>query len=89
MNENVNYIRQIFCTTETYSKAQELSRRAEVTSNVETEPEVPKRRATKKPARYDLSDESEGTVILLRYYILWFVMAYAGNLTMVSSYMCP
>lgn len=54
-----SYEIRIFSSAETYSKAQELSRRAEVTSNVETEPEGPKSRATKKPARYDFSDEAD------------------------------
>lgn len=79
MYENLNYIRKFFCATVTYSKAQELSRIAEVTSNVETEPEGPKSRATKKPARYEFSDEADGKIFLIRYYILWFVIAYAGN----------
>ncbi|XP_045109087.1 uncharacterized protein LOC123520506 isoform X2 [Portunus trituberculatus] len=54
-----SYEIRIFSSAETYSKAQELSRRAEVTSNVETEPEGPKSRVTKKPARYDFSDEAD------------------------------
>lgn len=45
--------------TETYTKALERAKRAENTSNIETDLEGFKRRATKKPAKFDFSEDEE------------------------------
>lgn len=57
---------------ETYSKALERAKRAENTSNIDTDPESNKRRAIKKPAKFNFSEEEEadGMTKLLHIYVV-------------------
>ncbi|XP_064087249.1 uncharacterized protein LOC135201878 [Macrobrachium nipponense] len=55
---NLHEIR-LFSFAETYTKALERAKRAEDTSNVETDQECLKRRTTKKPDKFGFSDNEE------------------------------
>ncbi|KAK3868237.1 hypothetical protein Pcinc_003932 [Petrolisthes cinctipes] len=53
---------RIFSFAETYTKALERAKRAENTSNIDTDPEDIKRRVIKKPAKFIFSEEEEADV---------------------------
>lgn len=61
--KNLQYHQHFF--TETYTKALKRAKRAENTSNIETDLEGFKRRATKKPAKFDFSEDVEANGMTL------------------------
>lgn len=63
----------IFSLTGTYDKALERSKRAEETSNIDSDLEGLKRRPTRKPAKYDFSEEEEADGLTLHFTYLCYV----------------
>lgn len=63
----------MFFFTETYAKALERAKKAENTSNVDTDQESLKRRATKRPAKFAISEDevADGMTLFVAHYEVW------------------